>query len=69
MGGAIGGGVHQSRSPCDAGEPSGAIKKENIKKGRKSSSVLYSEATPFSAFGSYGQTRLAIDLKIGTHIP
>ena len=47
MGGAIGGGVHQSRSPCDAGEPSGAIKKKKSKIGRKSSSVQYSERSPF----------------------
>ena len=47
MGGAIGGGVHQSRSPSDAGEPSGAIKKNNNKIGRKSSSVHYSDAVYF----------------------
>ena len=52
MGGVIGGGLHQSRNPCDAGEPSGAIKKKKNKKGRKSSSVLYSDAAR--------STRLAI---------
>ena len=69
MGGVIGGGLHQSRNPCDAGEPSGAIKKKKNKKSRKSSSVQYSDPDTLSENAKYGQTRLAIDLKIGTHIP